>query len=122
MTGAAEAAFGVVVGRFDALGVGEGRERGPAVEEVVGELSVVLRSRALAGRVLEHGAQLVLERRGLRLQPGAVAVGLVAVPGGEERVCDREAAASERFLLGHAFAVGGGVPEEVCPAELPPAG
>ena len=62
---------------------------------------------------------LCLERRDLRLEPGAVAVGLVAVPGGEEVVGDLEAVAAELFLLGHAFAVGGEVAEQVGPAELP---
>src|SRR5439155_15003769 len=113
------AAFGVVIGRLDAVGVGECPACGPAVEEVLGELPVVFRSRALAGRVLEHRAELVLERRGLGLESGPVAILVVAVPGGEEVVCDYEAAVSEFFLVGHALAVGGEVPDQVGPAELP---
>ena len=50
-----------------------------------------------------------MERRGLGLEPGAVAILLVAVPGGEEVVGDPEARVAELFLLGHALAVGGEV-------------
>src|SRR5207249_9766353 len=106
--GAAEAAFGVVVGRFDAVGVGECPECGPALEQVARVVAVVLGARALAGGVLKQGSELCLERRDLRLQSGAAAVLLVGVPGGEEVVCDYEAAA-----------VGGEVPDQVGPAELP---
>src|SRR2546425_3925029 len=107
---------------LDAVGVDEGPERGPAVEEVLGELPVVLGSRALAIRVLEQRAELVLKRRGLSLETSPVAVLLVDVPGGEEVVCDPEAAVSELFLVGHAFAVGGEVSLQVGPAELPVGG
>src|SRR5439155_20589239 len=117
--GAAEAAFGVVVGWLDAVGVGEGPECGPAVEEVVGELAVVLRPRAFPGGVLEELAEFLLERRGLRLQPGPVGVCLVAGPGGEELARDAQALVAELLLFGHAFAVGGEVPEQMRPAELP---
>src|SRR5713226_8853539 len=55
--GAAEAAFGVVVGRFDAVGVGEGPEGGPALEEVAREVAVVLGARAFAGGVLEQRSE-----------------------------------------------------------------
>jgi hypothetical protein len=41
----------VVVGRLDAWGLGEGPERGPASEQVLGELPVVFGSRARPGRV-----------------------------------------------------------------------
>ena len=59
----------MVVGRFDTVGVGESPEGGPALEEVAREVAVVLGARALAGGVLEQGAELFLERCGLRLQP-----------------------------------------------------
>src|SRR5713226_3385139 len=108
-----------VVGRLDARGVGEGPERGPAFEEVLRELPVVLGSRALASRVLEERAELVLERRGSGLELVAVAVLLVGVPGGEEVVGDLEAVVAELFLVGHAFAVGGEVSDEVGPTQLP---
>src|SRR6266540_6778093 len=97
--GAAEAALGMVVGRLDAVGVGEGPEGGPALEEVPGELAVVLGARALAGGVLEQGSQLGLEWRRLCLEPGPVAVGLVGIPGGEEVVCDHESCAAEVVLV-----------------------
>jgi hypothetical protein len=97
--GAAEAAFGVVVGWLDARGVGEGPERGPTVEEVPGELPVVLGSRALARCVFEDRAELVLEWRDLRLEAGSVGVGLVALPSCEEVVGDHEPCVAEVFLV-----------------------
>src|SRR5439155_2309069 len=93
---------------------------GPGLVQVLGELGVVLRSRALAGGVLEERAEPALERRDPGLEAGPVAVLLVGVPGGEELVCDREAAVSERFLFADAVAVGGEVPGQVRPAELAP--
>jgi hypothetical protein len=54
-----------------------------------------------------------LSRRGARLQPGAVGVGLVVVSGGEEVASDLEAVVAEPFLLGHAFAVDSEVAEQV---------
>src|SRR5437773_328255 len=69
--------------------------------------------------MLEQPAELLLERRGLSLQPGTVAVGLVAGPGGEELACDAQALLAESLLFGHAFAVGGEVAEQMRPAELP---
>src|SRR6266536_5300688 len=109
----------MVVGRFDSVGVGEGPEAWPALEKVAREVAVILGARALAGGVLEQCAQLVLERGDLRLQSGAVAVGLVGVPGGEEVAGDLEAVAAELFLFCNTFAVAGEVAQEVGPAELP---
>jgi len=50
---AAQAALGVVVRWLDAFDVGERPQRRPALEQVGGELTVVLRLRALARRPLE---------------------------------------------------------------------
>src|SRR4029453_12445169 len=97
--GAAEAAFGVVVGRLDRVGVAEGPECGPALEEVAREVAVVLGAWALAGCVLEQRSEACLERRDLRLQPGPVSVGLVGVPRGEEGVGDQDARAAEGVLF-----------------------
>ena len=72
---------------------------GQRLREVPREVAVVLGARALAGGVLEQGSELCLERRGLRLQPGPVAVGLVGAPGGEEVVCDHESGAAEVVLF-----------------------
>src|SRR5215211_8776656 len=47
---------------------------------------------------------------------------LVALPGAEEVAGDPDAVLAEPLLFGHAFAVGGEVPEQVRPAELPLAG
>src|SRR6266511_4622903 len=52
----------------------------------------------------------------------AVAVLLVALPGGEEVAGDAEAVFAERLLFAHAFAVGGEAAEQVRQAELPLAG
>lgn len=74
----------MVVGGLDAVGADEGPQRRPALEQALGEQPVVLRPRALPGRVLEQRSELVLERGDLRLQPGPVAVLLVALPAGKE--------------------------------------
>jgi hypothetical protein len=49
-----ERALGWVVGRFDAIDGGEGPERGPDLEEVVGEASVPAGALAFRGGVLEQ--------------------------------------------------------------------
>ena len=109
----------MVVGRLDAVGVGEGPEGGPAFEEVAGELPVVFGAWALAGGVLE-------QRCGAWSWSGAMRAWSAArspscwklLPGGEQVVGDREAGVSEVLLFAHAFAVGGEVAEQVRPAEL----
>ena len=50
--------------------------------------------------MFEQLAELVLERRGLFLESDAVAVALVAVPGGEQLAGDRESCLPEGFLFG----------------------
>jgi hypothetical protein len=79
---------------------------------------VVLRLRTLARRPLEQHLELGLEGRDLLEQSAAVAVAAVGVPGGEETCCEREAGFAEPLLRGEALAVGGEVPEQMCPAEL----
>ena len=71
------------------------------------------------GRRARAAGGACLERCDLRLQPGSVAVELVALPGGEELTCEHEAAGSEALLFGHPLAVGGEVSEQVRPAQLP---
>ena len=84
MTGAAERAFGGVVGRFDAVDGGEGPERGPDLEQVVGELAVPAVAPALRAGVFEQLPQLGLDRGDLGLESLAVVVlVLVGAPGGE---------------------------------------
>jgi hypothetical protein len=56
------------------------------------------------------------------LETSPIAVLLVDVPEVEEVVCDPEAPVSKLFLVGHAFAVGGEVSDQVGPAELPVGG
>ena len=51
---AAERAFGGVVGRLDAVDGGEGPERGPDLEQVVGELPVPAVAPALRAGVFEQ--------------------------------------------------------------------
>ena len=63
--GAAQTALGVVVGRLDVVDDGEGPQGGPAFEQVVCELAVVLGLGALARRSLEQRLELGLERRDL---------------------------------------------------------
>jgi hypothetical protein len=54
---AAERAFGGIVGRFDRGVDGEGPQRGPDLEEVVGESSVMAGAFALAGGVFEQRSE-----------------------------------------------------------------
>ena len=82
--GAAERAFGRVVGRLDPVEDGEGPERGPDLEQVVGELAVPAVAPILRRGVLEQLPQLGLDRLNLGLESLAVVVFvLVGAPGGE---------------------------------------
>jgi hypothetical protein len=56
--GTAERAFGGVVGWFDGGVGGEGPERRPDVQQVLGEPAVVAGARGLARGVLDERAQL----------------------------------------------------------------
>ena len=119
---AAQTAFGVVVGRFDAVDDGEGPQRGPALEQVGGEETVVLRLRALARGLFEQRSQLVRERLDPLEELAAITLVPVGVPGREQALCDRQAGLAELLLGGESFAVGGEVPQQVRPAELAPLG
>jgi hypothetical protein len=118
--GAADAALGVVVGQLDAVEVGEGPQRRPALKQVAGELAVVLRLRALACRLFEQCAELVFERADSLDQVGAIAALSEPVPGLEQAAGDREAGLAERLLGGEPLAVGGEVPNQVRPTDLAP--
>src|SRR5450830_1846662 len=58
----AQAAFGVVVGGLNAGDTGEGPQRRPALQQVLGEAAVATVAGALARRLLEQRPELLLER------------------------------------------------------------
>src|SRR6266496_275946 len=120
--GAAQAALGVVVGRVDAVDDGEGPERGPPLEQVLGEEPVTLGLGALGCCALEQRPELLLERGDLPDQRVTVAVCLELLPGDEQPRCDLESCLAELVLSGEPVCVGGEVPDEVGPAELAPVG
>lgn len=67
-----ERAFGGVGGRLDPVGVGEGPERGPDREQVVGELVVPAGAPALGAGVLEQLSEFGLDLGELSLESAAV--------------------------------------------------
>src|SRR5206468_346002 len=79
-------------------------ERGPDLEQVVGEAAVVLGALAVARGVLEQRAQLGLDGRHVGGQAVAVLVVVEAVPGLEEALGQRQAGLAEGLLLGQAVA------------------
>jgi hypothetical protein len=77
-------AFGGVVGRLDPLDRGEGLERGPDLEQVIGEAPVPASAAALRAGVLEQRSEFSLDREDLGGEPVAVVVlVLVGAPGCE---------------------------------------
>ena len=109
----------MVVGRLDAVDLGEGPEGRPAFEQVLREQPVIVRFGAFARRLLEQRSQLVLERLDLLDEAGADAVSPVLIPGCEQPLGEGEAGLAEGLLGGEPLAVGGEVADEVGPAELP---
>jgi hypothetical protein len=110
--------LGVVVGRLDALDVGEGPQCRPGLEQVAGQPTGALVRGRLASVALEEGPQLALERGDLDEESRAVAVSLEVIPGGEEAPGDLESGPTEALLRFGPFALGGEVAEEVRPADL----
>jgi hypothetical protein len=97
----AQRAFGGVVGRFDTGVGGEGPERGPDLEQVVGEASVVAGARALAAGVLEELSWLCLDRLDVGLQLLAVVVVvLVCAPRFEQSAGELKPLLAEGLLIG----------------------
>src|SRR5450759_5618282 len=86
----AQAAFGVVVGGLDAGHAGEGPQRRPALEQVLGEAAVAAVAGALARRLLEQRPELLLERADTLKQAGTVSVPAELSPGGEQACGDLE--------------------------------
>ena len=120
MTGAAERALGGVVGRLDAVDGGEGPERGPDLEQVVGELAVPAGAPALRAGVLRAAARSSVWIGAISAcEPVAVVVlVLVGAPGGEHAAGELEAVLAEGLLLGQPVGVAAEVALEVRPAHL----
>src|SRR6202035_4741591 len=70
------------------------------------------------GGLFEQGAELGLDRLHLALEPGAVSVVAVVVPGVEEAACELESLLAEGFLGGEPFGVAAEVSLEVTPTCL----
>src|SRR5450756_1920981 len=79
----AQAALGVVVGRLDAGHAGEGPQRRPALQQVLGEAAVAAVAGALARRLLEQRPELLLEQADALKQAVTVSVSSELSPGGE---------------------------------------
>jgi len=117
--GAAQATFGVVVGRLDAGDAGEGPQRRPALEQVLGEGAVAAVADAPPRRLLEQRPELLLERADALEQAVAVSVPAELSPSGEQACRDLKAGRAELLLGGgEALAVGGEVARQVRPTEL----
>ena len=71
-----------------------------------------------AQRGFKQGAELGLDRLHFALEPGAVSVVAVVVPGVEEAACELESLLAEGFLGGEPFGVEAEVSLEVAPAGL----
>jgi hypothetical protein len=102
--GAAQRAFGVVVGGLDAVVGGERPERGPELEQVARDPARALVGRGLCGVAAEDWLELAPQPQDAALQLGALAGVLVDLPRPEQLVADAEAVLAE-FALG-AEAVG----------------
>ena len=114
MTGLRSArSAGLLVGSTPSIG-GEGPERGPDLEQVVGELAVPAVAPALRAGVFEQLPQLGLDRGDLGLEPVAVVVlVLVGAPGGEHRLVSGKPCLAEGLLLAEAVGVAAEVALEV---------
>src|SRR5665647_2654102 len=115
---AAQATFGVVVGRLDAGHAGEAPEGRPALQQVLGEGAVAAVTGALSRRLLEQRAELLLERVDTLKQARAVSVRAELCPGCEQPCGDPKAGGAELLLGAEALAVGAEVAHQVRPAEL----
>src|SRR5918999_1789762 len=114
--------FGLVVGRFDGSVGDECPERGPDLEQVVGEAPVVAGALALAAGVFEQLPKLLLDR--FDGGPEACAVlmlALVGAPRGEHAAGELKAVCAEGLLLGEPLAVAAKVALQMRPAHLQPA-
>src|SRR5450756_2517621 len=117
---AAQATFGVVVGGLDAGDAGEGPQRRPALEQVLGEGAVAAVAGALARRLLEQRPELCLGRADALAEARAVSVPAALLPGGEQPPRDLKAGHAELLLGAEPLAVGGEVAHQMRPTELPP--
>ena len=109
----------MVVGGLHAGHAGEGPQRRPALEQVLGEGAVAPVAGSCAMPAQAAPFQLLLEGSDALGKASAIAVLSVEVPGGEEASGDLHAGLPELLLGTEALAVGGKVARQVSPAELP---
>src|SRR5439155_17964990 len=103
---AAQRAFGVVVGRLDALGVGEGPQCRAELEQVAGDAARVLVARCLAGVLAHDRLELAPQRADAELELAAVAGVLEDFPGPEQLLADAQARLAEGLLGCESVGVG----------------
>jgi hypothetical protein len=94
----AQAPFGMVVGRLDAVDLGEGPQRRPELEQVLGESAVAAVAGTLARRSFEQRPELRLERSDALDQAGAVAIAGKLLPRAEQLLGDPQAGQTELLL------------------------
>ena len=116
----AQAAFGVIVGWLDAGHAGEGPERWPAFEQVLGEGALATVAGALARRLLEQRPKLRLKRAEALAEARAISIPAALLPGREQLSGDLQGGLAELLLGCESLAVGGEVAYEMGPAELAP--
>lgn len=115
---AAQPAFGGVVGRLDAVDLGERPQGGPELEQVAREDGNLAVLGALARGALEQPAQPTPERRDLPGEPIAVAVLCALAPGREESATDLKPGLAEAPLVGETLGVAAEVAQQMRPADL----
>src|SRR3954449_7742276 len=112
-----ERAFGGVVGRLDPLDGHERPERGPDLEQVVGEPAVPTSACALGRGRFQQRSKLGLDLRDLSLEAVAIVMLVLAgAPRGEHPASQLKATLTERFLLAQAVGVLAEVALQVRPA------
>lgn len=115
---ASQSALGAVVGRLDAVDLGEGPKRRLELQQVAGEGAKTAVEGALLAMGLQQGPQPALDGSDLAGQALAVAVGGEGLPSREQLATGFKALLPEAALIGKAFGVAAEVAQEVRPADL----
>jgi hypothetical protein len=115
---AAQRALGVVVGRLDAVVVGERPQRGPDLQDVAREASALAVAGLLAGVLWQDRLEFAPQRADSALEPAAIAGVLEDLPCPEHLVADPQAVFAELLFGPAALGVEGEVALQVRPADL----
>src|SRR5439155_17954408 len=115
---AAQAAFGVVVGRLHAGPVGERPQRGPDLQQGAGEAAALAVARVPGGVLAQDRFELALQLPDAALELGAVAGVRVDLPCPEQLVADAQASLPDLFVAAAALGVELKVALQMRPADL----